>query len=94
MSNKSIDFEKTTGRVLESWGFTGEKFVFGENTLFSFKKHPVTASSIDLVSVGCFPTVFLEYLMLNKSIGFEDSTVRVLESRGFIRGNFIFGEIT
>ena len=94
MLNKSIDFENTTVRVLESWGFIGEKIGFGENTLFYYKKHPVTARSIDLVSVRCSPTVFLEYLKLTKSIDFEDYTVRVLESWGFIGENFVFGEIT
>ena len=52
------------------------------------------ARSIDLVSVRFSPIVFIEYLMLNKSIDFENSTVRVLESWGFIKGNFDFGEIT
>ena len=57
-------------------------------------KNTLIARSIDLVSVRCSPTVFVEYLMLNKSIDFENSTVRVPESWGFIRGYFVFGEIT
>ena len=52
------------------------------------------ARSIDMVSVGCSSTVFVEYLMLNESIDFEITTVRVLESWGFIRENFVFGEIS
>ena len=57
-------------------------------------KNTLIVRSIDMVSVRCSPTVFVEYLMLNKSIDFENSTVRVLESWGFIRRNFVFNEFT
>ena len=61
---------------------------------FSMKNTPLKPGAFDLVSVGCSPTVFVEYLILNKPTDFEKLNVRVLESGGFIRGNFGFSEIT
>ena len=58
------------------------------------KSTPLYPEAFDLMSVEFSRTVFVEYLMINKSIDFKNLTVRVLESWGFNRGNFVFGKIT
>ena len=84
-------------QLLGSWshgGSPGEILILAKLLDFRMKNTLLQPGGFDLVSVGCSPTIFLKYLMLNKSIDFENSTPMVLESWGFTRGNFVFGEIT
>ena len=54
---------------------------------------PLSPEAFYFISVGCSPTVYVDYLMLNKSIGFENFVVEVLGHCRFIRVNINFGDI-
>ena len=60
---------------------------------FSVQNTPFQQEAFYMVSVGCSPNVFVDYLMLNKSIDFENLTVEVLGPWGFIRGNLVLAKL-
>ena len=92
--NKSIGFGNCIVEVLGQSGFIREMLISANLLDFNMQNTPLLLEAFHLISVGCSPTVYVDYLMLNKSIGYENFIVEVLGHCRFIRVNINFGEIT
>lgn len=66
------------------------KFYFRRNySIFDRKTGRSNPEALFLLSVGCSPTVFAEYITLDIFISFQSFTVEVLRPWGSVRGIFV-----